>query len=175
MHCDDVTRELSAPAGRVDPPALAAHLAACPACAAYLADSSRLDRLWDATRPAPPPGAFASLWAGVEGAAESAPRPAMPRARVRPGLVLRWGSIAAAASLLVAALAWHPREAQVAKVQPAPPPPVVRKVNIDEGQIAVIPVDRREVVTFVAAENPASDEVAPDFDALNEFEAMAAL
>jgi len=173
MRCDDVTRELAAPSGRLDPSALAAHLAACPACAG----AARLTRLWAASRPAPPPGTFASAWAGIERAADHAARPAMAPARPRTGrLVIRWVEVAVAAGLLVAALAWHPSATPGPGPGPRPAPVVMEsKVNIDEGQIAVISVDRRDVVTFAPPQNPASDDVAPDFAALNEFEAMAAL
>ena len=170
MRCDDVTRELSAPGGRLDPSAMATHLASCPPCAAFAARAQNLDRLWDATRPPlPPPTAFETLWARVE-------RPAVPAAPRRPSrrAVVAQG-LACAASLLVTALLL--RHHALAPPRPGPPPTrVVQaiKVEIVEGQIVLIPVDGRPGAKVVQLlEEPAPDSVAPDIDALNAFEAMA--
>jgi len=77
MRCEEVTRELAAPSGPTDQADLAAHLAACPACAGWSSRADRLDRLWDATRPADPsPGSLDALWARASAALE-APSPAL--------------------------------------------------------------------------------------------------
>lgn len=66
MRCDEVAQELSAPTGRLDRSAMAVHLAACPRCAAWLEKMEKLDRIWEATRPAEPTGlAFDQLWSNV--------------------------------------------------------------------------------------------------------------
>ncbi len=75
MRCEDVTRELAAPSGRIKPDALAGHLASCPACAGWSSRADRLDRVWAATRPADPsPDSLDALWARAS-AALDAPAP----------------------------------------------------------------------------------------------------
>lgn len=172
MRCDEITRELAAPAGRVEPSALAAHLAACPACAEFSRGRDRLDRLWDATRPPlPTPGSFDAVWTEVARAADAAP--ALPSRRphaFRPRTIAA-AVLAQAAALLVAAL--------VLQDHPAPQQPeipiaqVPKMVEIAEGQIAIISVDGRDADTFVDASTEGT--IAPDLDLLNEFEAMASL
>jgi hypothetical protein len=66
MRCDEVVRELATPTGNWDQSALAEHLAGCPACADWARRAERLDRLWDATRPAEPsPEAWDTVWANI--------------------------------------------------------------------------------------------------------------
>lgn len=66
MRCDEVVQEISAPSGRLDHQAMAAHLAACSCCAAWSEKMEKLDRLWEATRPAEPStDAFDRVWANV--------------------------------------------------------------------------------------------------------------
>jgi len=69
MHCVDVIRELSAPTAECDPAALAEHLAGCPRCASWAEQSTRLDGLWGATRPAQPSAAaWDRIWANITAA-----------------------------------------------------------------------------------------------------------
>lgn len=52
MRCEDLRSELAFPTGAVARGTLSRHLAECPRCAAWAERSARLDRLWEATRPA---------------------------------------------------------------------------------------------------------------------------
>ncbi len=120
MRCDQVAQELSAPTGRLDPSAMAGHLAACPRCAAWSEKMENLDRIWEATRPADPPAfAFDRLWSNVNQAIETGSEPdvaADPAPQTIPfdpdrRRVGRWRTVvavlapvAAAAILLIALL-----------------------------------------------------------------------
>jgi hypothetical protein len=66
MRCDEVIRELAVPTAGRDDRTLAQHLARCETCARWADRARKLDRLWDATRPADP-GAqtWDSLWSSV--------------------------------------------------------------------------------------------------------------
>ena len=76
MHCHEVVRELAVPTGELDASGLAEHLARCPRCASWAEDAARLDRLWEATRPAEPFGArWETTWADVSRALDQAPTP----------------------------------------------------------------------------------------------------
>ncbi len=138
MRCEEVERELAAPTPGRDRAAMADHLAVCPSCAAWAQDAERLDRLWEATRPAEPSAeAWDSVWSGISAALDrpsatpgASPRPqpvlvpaigemdgvrAHPRHRPRTA-GRRWGlgaialvGLAQAAAILVAfGLAWQP-------------------------------------------------------------------
>jgi hypothetical protein len=109
-------REPMAPGGEVDPATLAEHVASCPACGAWSDASVRLDRLWEATRPAEPgPDAWARLWSEVvagrapdrDAAIEPEPEPATlrpaPLAAGRPRR--RWLAPALAAAFVAQAAA----------------------------------------------------------------------
>ncbi len=129
-----------------------------------------LERAWEATRPAPSPAAFDALWAEVSHRADSTPAPAC-RSR-RPFWAYAGAAMMAqAAALLVAALVLD-RPAPVPHQEVAPPLAATKRVEIDEGQIAIISVDGRGDL-FVEA--PAGAGVSPDLDLLNAFEAMASL
>lgn len=66
MRCDEVIRELAAPAADRDRADLADHLAGCPACAEWARRAEGLDTLWEATRPAEPsPAAWDAVWANI--------------------------------------------------------------------------------------------------------------
>ena len=69
MRCEEVERELAAPTPGCDRVAMADHLADCPSCAAWAQSAERLDRLWEATRPAEPSAeAWDSVWSGISAA-----------------------------------------------------------------------------------------------------------
>jgi hypothetical protein len=113
MRCVEVIRELAVPGGHLDPADLARHLASCPSCAAKAEGFERLNRAWEATRPAEPPAsAFDALWARVSRAADApAARPAIVAMPRRPAWRLALLGLAAAAALLLAmpTLPWFGR------------------------------------------------------------------
>ncbi len=131
MRCEEVERELAAPSPGRDRGVMADHLAACPACSAWARDADRLDRLWEATRPAEPSAeAWDAVWSGISAALDgpsaavagpqAVPAFAEPgdradtRPRSRPARRWRLGAIAlvglaqAAAILIAIGLAWQP-------------------------------------------------------------------
>ena len=62
MRCPEVMQELSAPGARPNA-SLARHLVHCPACTRWAAEVTRLDQIWDETRPTTPDSAqFSQLW-----------------------------------------------------------------------------------------------------------------
>jgi hypothetical protein len=66
MRCDEVIRELAVPTDGRDDLAISRHLADCEACARWAEQVARLDRLWEATRPAEPSAeAWDHLWSSV--------------------------------------------------------------------------------------------------------------
>jgi len=79
-HCQDPLFAPDAPGSDAsDPAALAAHLAACPACAAEAGRDASLSRLWAATRPAvPDEPAWETVWARVSAQLDRAARPESP-------------------------------------------------------------------------------------------------
>ncbi len=142
MRCDEVTRELAAPTGQLDPAELSRHLSSCPRCAAWADQTERFDRLWDATRPAEPSAAaFDQIWSNVTQAAESQ----ADRTILRLPAGRRWARsltlalLAQAAALLVAGLILWSRSAE---------PP--------EGRLAQGPNAPTALVSS------GSDEVTPD-------------
>ncbi|MHB1560985.1 MAG: hypothetical protein ACYC61_26320 [Isosphaeraceae bacterium] len=87
MRCEEVERELAAPTTGCDRAAMADHLAVCPSCAAWAQDAERLDRLWEATRPAEPSAeAWDTVWSGISAALD------------RPGVTPGVGAAAGATS-----------------------------------------------------------------------------
>ena len=80
MRCVDVIRELAAPTDTQDAAALADHLSHCTSCAAFAERAARLDRLWEATRPAEPtPEVWYNLWLQVAHSLDSsASQPIVP-------------------------------------------------------------------------------------------------
>src|SRR4051812_27114103 len=93
MRCDEVTRELATPSDRRDDQALAEHLTHCEKCADWADRAEKLDRLWDATRPADPgPEAWASVWGAVNSALDAA---AASQKAGRTGHARRPGQVAA--------------------------------------------------------------------------------
>ena len=78
MRCRDVSRAIAAPNGAISEAKIEAHLAACPRCSGLAEAALRLDRLWEATRPAPPSSAaWDASWAQIEQSL-AAPEPEIP-------------------------------------------------------------------------------------------------
>lgn len=113
MRCDEVTRELAVPTGALDAASVAQHVASCPSCASWAEASARLDRVWEATRPADPrPEQWERLWSAVV-APETAPvtlRLAPLADRPAPSRRRGWAPLIAAAfvaqAAAVAMLTW---------------------------------------------------------------------
>ncbi len=136
MRCEDVVRELAAPSDTQDAAALSDHLSHCTSCAAFADRAARLDRLWEATRPAEPaPEVWHNLWLQIAHSIDSStsqpvvsPSPAAhrngstnaPKYDVKPSERspsrssrsrhwAKFGTVGisrAAAALLIAGLAW---------------------------------------------------------------------
>lgn len=158
MRCEDVIQELSAPAGRVDSTAVSDHLAQCPQCALWAERDAKVDRLWEATRPAALSSQeWDSIWTNATEAAERLPRSdvlpmpvATPRFSLRTVWVFGFAQVAAAATILIV-LAVYPgadgKKAQVAQ-NPAPPvelvkntPHMIDEVEVDQGEFPVFHFD----------------------------------
>jgi hypothetical protein len=150
MRCDEVMHELSAPAGRLDPSALAGHLDACTQCAEFAEGSDRLDRLWEATRPADPTAVeIDRMWAAVGRALESPAGVAAAPVVLPMRRVLAW-LVPAAAIAAAALLAFAPglRRPEVAPIDgggavaaPALAGVAVPGFDIEPGEIQVIHAD----------------------------------
>lgn len=184
MMCDEVIRKLTEPGTQPDEPALAEHLAGCSACAEWLDRAQKLEKLWDATRPAEPsPQAWDVLWSTVSAHLDppiaiernghgvhltqfsramperrESPEPALSPARAR-----RWRNLAAfgmvglaqaAALLLAIGLSWH------VPVKVPDTLPALAEVNVEvgEGQKVVIRSEgsKVEVVDLTALETLSS-------------------
>jgi hypothetical protein len=145
LRCAEVTRELAAPTGTLDPAAVVQHLDSCPRCASWSRRAAALDRLWDATRPTPPPASsWNALWADVSRAAEAPPSDTAPARRrwVRRALI---GTLAAsAAALLVAVLttSWFDgRNPHPAVAQGALPTIPHFEFEVESGQLLTLHLD----------------------------------
>ena len=186
MHCDDVTRELASPSGHLDPSDLAGHLASCSHCAEWSRRASRLDRIWEATRPGDPSAdALDALWAGASAALNAEPVP--DTLRFEAPSRRRWATVAfalaSAAAVLLAVVAslrdGSPNPLPVVK-SPAPAPitlPAVVKVNVDVDQMVVVRIgdDGHRVEILDEAPLFASSSMADDtpHDRFNAWESMA--
>ncbi len=156
MRCEDVIRELAVPMGTADPSALAEHLAGCPRCAAWSERDAKLGRLWEATRPEPPAGAWDAIWARASEALDR-PRtiPIPPRRRVVRRAAIVGIGLAQAAAILIAVLAWprpQPGPGPIGVVHVGPPAviepvpaPAAGAYEADEGQTLIISADGRGV------------------------------
>jgi hypothetical protein len=154
MRCVDVIRELAVPTGTADPSAMAEHLAGCPRCASWSERDAKLDRLWEATRPEPPSGAWDAIWARASEALDRPRTIPVPTRRpvVRRAAIVGIG-LAQAAAILVAILAWPrpqpgPGPIGVAYVERTAdskpvPGPVDDTYEIAEGQTLIISADGR--------------------------------
>ncbi len=155
MRCEEVTRELAAPTGLADPAALAGHVASCPGCAEWSRRSARLDRIWDATRPAAPSAdAMEALWLGASAALDASKTlrlldadraRARSRTRGRRWVLAVVGlGVAQAAALLLVTLSAIRRDRapdRVAVVAPSPSPapaPAPPRVTAEVDQTLIV-------------------------------------
>jgi hypothetical protein len=125
MRCEDVRSELAFPTGALAQGTLARHLAACPRCAAWAEQSARLDRLWEATRPAElSEAAWERIWSRASEAAFHRPEVAAAAtapegARPWRGLLTVGFAVAQAAVLLLGFVALMERNQARRPVGPA--------------------------------------------------------
>jgi len=193
MRCSEVIRELAVPGLGSDADALAAHLAACRTCAAWARQAKALDRLWQATSPAPPSSeTWNSMWDEVQDVLAAGAQVAEISQRSRssaPGSakrsrLLQISLIAlaqAAAVLLVVGLSWRSavhhepslsqtNRAQAIAAQTQTSDPLV---EIDEGPVVIITVDGdfRQVTSLSA--NSLAWGVDDWFILFNELESLA--
>jgi hypothetical protein len=163
MRCADVTRELAAPTGGLDPAELERHLTGCRRCSAWADRARKLDRIWEATRPAEPPeSAFDAVWARVSQDAEAPARPAPARRRMAWGLAITGLAAAAAALLACLPLIQHPPEAPK-----LPTPPVaVGHYEVEPGEVLVIHLREKGIEFDPRHAEPISNTVtvAADLD-----------
>jgi hypothetical protein len=155
MRCDEVIRELAAPSENRDEFALAHHLADCKNCADWADRSARLDRLWDATRPAvPPQEAWDSVWSSVRANLERSGRPEEDRpwglrtsrsqsertSHLPSTFTRSWRGLAVAGAILLAQAAAILLAIGLAWFRPVDGPraQAVDVVDIDDGQVAYI-------------------------------------
>ncbi len=138
MRCAQVIRQLAAPSDDHDATAVADHLLACPTCAAWAKDATRLEQLWHSTKPAVPSSqTWDAMWATIQddlktqlkpkmhtlAVDERASRPSFLRgmaqggstlasAKRRPWVVVGLIGMAQAAAILVAigTVAWQRRQ-----------------------------------------------------------------
>ena len=172
MRCHEVVRELAVPIGDPGASALAEHLAQCPRCASWAEDAARLDRLWEATRPAEPAGeSWEWTWADVcraldrASTLDPAPLSLAPTRPWRRSTLVAFGLAQAAAILIAVGIFSRPD-------RPAAPPELV-EVDIPYGRPVLIRCDlpRLEVVELPGDEN--LGVVDSNFDMFNDIEAMA--
>jgi hypothetical protein len=174
MRCDEVIRELAAPSECRDEPGLAHHLSECKNCADWADRAGRLDRLWEATRPADPPQeAWDSIWSSVRANLDRADRPVEVRpwalqtsrsindgtSRL-PSTFTRSGrGLAVAAAIVLAQAAAIFLAVHLAWIGPVDRgnSNAVQVVDVDEGQVAYI----RSVGPTVAVLDVTADEL-PD-------------
>lgn len=161
MRCEQASRELTMTGGH-DPAALAAHLAACPRCAALAGRLSQLDRAWEATRPADPPAvAWDAVWARVsEGLEAPAPLRVGGGTRRRSLWLAPLSGLAAAAALVLAAWLGGPGSrptVELPDLAEAAPSPY--KVEFQAGEVGLFSVDSGLKRTVVA---PAEDDPSGD-------------
>ena len=180
MRCEDVSRELATPTGTPSPVEMADHLASCPGCAEASRRSDRLDRIWEATRPAEPSiQALDTLWARAS-AALDAPRSAVIPFEKAPARRGRWAVVAffaaQAAAVLVAASFLFQNDVSrndVNRVAAAPPASVV--ADQDQPVIVRIEDDAYRVETLDNSGHFARSWMADatSHDVFNALESMA--
>ncbi|GAC1470054.1 MAG: hypothetical protein NVSMB9_14700 [Isosphaeraceae bacterium] len=185
LHCDDVTRELAAPAPGFDRLALAAHLAACPACASWADQDAALTRIWDATRPVEPSdAAWDTLWAQVNARRDDArtavavvepaifPGLPRPRKRLASGLFM---AAQAAAILAAAVLLWPSRSVPVGRVADvlAQAPVLPLGFEIDQGEPILIREGPQGLRAVVLAQDDRLNKIDDNYELFNYFESMA--
>ncbi len=172
MRCHEVVREIAAPTGILDASGLAEHLARCPRCASWAEHAARLDRLWEATRPAEPSGGnWESTWAGVSRAIDRAStpdpaplRPGQPRPWRRSTLVAFGLAQAAAILIVVGVLSRHDGSRARAEVV---------KVDIPYGRPVLIRCDLPRAVVVELPDDENLGGVDSNYAMFNDIEAMA--
>jgi hypothetical protein len=72
MRCAEVIRELAVPSDERDASALAEHLSGCQSCAIWAEHATRLEELWEATKPREPGVVtWDAMWNHIAGAIDS--------------------------------------------------------------------------------------------------------
>ena len=172
MRCVDVMGMRATPSDTAEDGALREHLSHCPRCAAWVEDAARFDRLWDATRPSPPPEpAWDALWARVAAQREASTPVLLPMVRESAP---RRGQRVAAFVFGIAQIA-----AVLAAVMCLPPARPGRveastvAVEVETGQILFISTDGKGVQVRELARNENSMAVDPYYAMLNAVEGMA--
>lgn len=187
-RCREVKRALAAPGGpgpALDADAVAEHLAACPACAAWAERDAALTRLWDATRPVEP---SAAAWEAVRARLFEAPV-AVPEVAAEP-VVLPFVAtrrvrlfVAAQAAAVVAALGLGIATARRPAPGDAPGPDAGRlagaavrpvTLEIDAGAVVLIRDDGRGVRPVEVAVDDRPNALDGNYAMLNVFESMDA-
>lgn len=170
MRCETVIHELSVPSGKIDPSAIAGHLAACSRCASWSLQNEKLQHVWDATRPVEPSSAmFETIWANALARADAPETIAIssaPRWR-------QWGVVALvaaqAAALLIAGVAalTGTRSSNTASVY---------DVRGEGGSTLIVSLDGSSgaapKVRLANETGSGTDMVAADFDVLNFMESL---
>ena len=191
MRCVDVIRELSAPTGSFEDPAVADHLAHCTRCAAWAERDARLGRLLELTRAEEPSAeTWEKAWSRIADALDGAPAEVLTiKQPVRSRRALwAFAGIAQIAALVLAVLYFHghraapgtqvaePSQPVAAGPQPeSPPAPVVAEqpIDIPSGELVVIREERGQVEMVELALNGNPGQVDPAYEALNSLEAIA--
>ncbi|RUL83646.1 hypothetical protein [Tautonia sociabilis] len=162
MRCRDVSRAIAAPNGEGSTAELEAHLAACPRCSRLASEALRFDRLWEATRPAPPPPtSWDAAWARIEREVAApclASEPVAPGrptvARVPLRLFSAGALVAAAAAVLVAL---NPPEPAPRMVDQAGA--IQREFEVPVGHTVLYHVDSGQRQVIQVHEPPADDSL----------------
>ncbi len=174
MRCDEVKRELSAPGGGPDRPAMAAHLSGCPSCADWSESVRHLDRIWAASRPPePPPGAFEAVWSRVTAeveAGQAVGADVIPFSGIsrRKRWLLATVAVAQAAAIVLGAFALPLAQPHRASAQ-------IPTYAIEEGTTLIVKLNgRNEPVVLIRPEKTASDTdtVSVELDVLNFMESV---
>ena len=189
MRCDEVIRKLGLPSdGRADR-ALAEHLAECKDCAGWAERAVKLDRLWDATRPAEPcPEAWDQVWSSVSARLDEAEatvsriegKSYRVSAHARPwrgfAVVGVIGLAQAAAILLAMSLSWTGPARKAPSLAPAGPEPVVESVvDVPEGQVVYIRSDGPDVNVIDVTALEAANGEDPWFVFFNRVESASTM
>ncbi len=174
MRCNEVVRDLAVPTGDLDASGLAEHLARCPRCASWAEDAARLDRLWEATRPAEPAGGnWESTWAGVSRALDRASTPDSAPLRLvasrswRRSTLVAFG-LAQAAAILIAVGVFSRPDGD----GPGAPAELV-KVDIPFGRRVLIRYDLPTVEVVELPDDENLGGVDSNYAMFNDIEAMA--
>ncbi|MEW4566870.1 hypothetical protein AB1L88_03295 [Tautonia sp. JC769] len=171
MRCRDVSRAIAARSGAVTESEIQAHLAACPRCARMAEGVRRLDRLWDATRPEPPPAAsWDSARARIERELAASPQPvpgdapagrSLPMTARAPAARLAIGLALVAAAVLLAMNLPRPAPQFADNGNGRRPEPVYGTLDVPVGHTVLYHVDSDEhrVVQVSEPTAPAGDDL----------------